>query len=212
MPSYTTRLGLTKPTNGENYAVDIVNANSDAIDRAIGARTVTSTTRPSTPFVGQIIYETDTKRLRMWHGGGWSIVLSRSAEAPITVMLSDQYTPIGQVAMGDSNNPTTVWNTTLTLTDDAIVFLSFDFYAHMTKYATHGFVRLQVDSNLNYVTKTVRWEHAAEGATFTISINRPLALKAGTHTLKILGFYAAGANVLYMAGWQAAIDAMWISS
>lgn len=212
MPNYTTRLGLTKPSNGENYDVDIVNANSDIVDSAIGAKNVTSTTLPNTPYLGQLVYETDTRRLRMWQGGGWSIVLSRRAEAPITVMLSEHYTPVGQVAMGASTNPTLVWSTTLTLTDDAIVFLSFDFYAHMSRHATQGFVRLQVDSNLDYTTKTLRWEHAAEGATFTISINRPLALKAGTHTLKILGFYAAGANVLYMAGWQAAIDAMWVSS
>ena len=72
MPNYTTRLGLTKPSDGENYDVDVVNANSDIVDSAIGARTVTSTTRPSTPYVGQIIYETDTKVVRMWNGTNWT--------------------------------------------------------------------------------------------------------------------------------------------
>ena len=65
MPDYTTRLGLAKPSDGENYDVDIVNANSDIVDTAIGGREVTSTTRPATPYLGQVIFETDTKRALM---------------------------------------------------------------------------------------------------------------------------------------------------
>lgn len=74
MPSYTTRLGLAKPTDGENYDVDIVNVNSDAIDQAIGARNITSTTRPATPYIGQLIFETDTKRALVWEGSRWMII------------------------------------------------------------------------------------------------------------------------------------------
>ena len=32
---------------------------------------VTSTTRPTTPYTGQIIYETDTGYLRVWDGSAW---------------------------------------------------------------------------------------------------------------------------------------------
>lgn len=32
---------------------------------------VTSTTRPTTPYTGQIIYETDTGYLRVWDGAAW---------------------------------------------------------------------------------------------------------------------------------------------
>ena len=32
---------------------------------------VTSTTRPSTPYTGQLIYETDTGYLRVWDGAAW---------------------------------------------------------------------------------------------------------------------------------------------
>lgn len=72
MPDYTTRLGLAKPSDGENYDVDIVNANSDIVDGAVGAKNVTSTTRPATPYIGQVIYETDTKVVRMWNGSRWN--------------------------------------------------------------------------------------------------------------------------------------------
>lgn len=32
----------------------------------------TSATRPSAPYVGQVIYETDTQLLKVWLGSAWS--------------------------------------------------------------------------------------------------------------------------------------------
>jgi len=32
----------------------------------------TSTTRPESPYVGQMIFETDTNLLKIWLGSGWS--------------------------------------------------------------------------------------------------------------------------------------------
>ena len=71
MATSTTRLGLTKP--GYTDAVDIadINDNMDDIDAAIGASVVTSTTRPSSPYTGQIIYETDTALTLVWDGDSW---------------------------------------------------------------------------------------------------------------------------------------------
>jgi len=33
----------------------------------------TSTTRPSAPYLGQVIYETDTQLLKVWLGSAWSV-------------------------------------------------------------------------------------------------------------------------------------------
>jgi hypothetical protein len=74
MAGFTTRLGLKKPGGGSTGAItpdeivdiDDINGNFDLIDSAVGAKLVTSTTRPSTPFDGQIIRESDTKNLLAW--------------------------------------------------------------------------------------------------------------------------------------------------
>jgi hypothetical protein len=60
----TTRLALYKPdpVDDINVATDL-NANYDKIDLDIGYRVCTSSTRPSSPFVGQKIYETDTGKI-----------------------------------------------------------------------------------------------------------------------------------------------------
>lgn len=71
MPQYTSKLKLIKPSPAENVDVGQLNSNSDAIDDNIGAKNCTSTTRPSQPFVGQHIFETDTGNVLFWDGSEW---------------------------------------------------------------------------------------------------------------------------------------------
>lgn len=33
----------------------------------------TSSTRPEAPYLGQVIYETDTQLLKVWLGSAWSV-------------------------------------------------------------------------------------------------------------------------------------------
>ena len=69
MGTNTTRLNLYKPGGGstglilpdEIADIDKINGNMDLLDAAIGLKNVTSTTRPATPYDGQIIRESDTK-------------------------------------------------------------------------------------------------------------------------------------------------------
>lgn len=42
----------------------------------------TSTTRPTTPYTGQIIYETDTGYLRVWDGSAWDYFLPKQDGIP----------------------------------------------------------------------------------------------------------------------------------
>lgn len=71
MPSNTPRLGLIKSSEGEGYNVNLVNSNSDEIDKNIGFTICTSTTRPAGPWRGQQILETDTLSTLYHDGTRW---------------------------------------------------------------------------------------------------------------------------------------------
>jgi hypothetical protein len=79
MPDFTSRLSLYLPGGGadgtitpdETADIDKLNDNFRAIDSSVGSSIVTSTTRPVTPFQGQLIYETDTGRTMMRQGSQW---------------------------------------------------------------------------------------------------------------------------------------------
>jgi hypothetical protein len=65
----TDRLGLVKDSNDEHYAVETVNDNSDKIDAAVGFEESTSSTRPSAPYNGKGIWESDTGSVLYSNGG-----------------------------------------------------------------------------------------------------------------------------------------------
>ena len=70
MVTSTTRLGLEKPDYADAADIAVLNQNFDDIDNAVGMRVVTSTTRPATPWNGQIIFETDTNFTLVWNSTG----------------------------------------------------------------------------------------------------------------------------------------------
>lgn len=73
-PTLTPRLSLKKPDTEDLYDVAIVNENMDKLDADVGGLVIcTSSTRPTTPSSGQIIYETDTRRYYHWSGSAWSL-------------------------------------------------------------------------------------------------------------------------------------------
>lgn len=72
MATTTTKLGLRKPATSDlvNVTTDL-DTPYDSIDNAVGFTICTSSTRPSTPYAGQAIYETDTKNRLLWSGSLW---------------------------------------------------------------------------------------------------------------------------------------------
>lgn len=74
MGTKTPKLGLEKSTESEIVDINELNDNFDRLDAQAGTRVVTSTTRPAVPWVGQIIFETDTKKIMLWAGSGWIYV------------------------------------------------------------------------------------------------------------------------------------------
>jgi len=83
MATNTTKLGLIKPDFVDVVDVSDLNSNADDIDAAVGATIVTSTTRPTVPFAGQTIFETDTDSTLVWNGTAWKEV-SSIADGSIT--------------------------------------------------------------------------------------------------------------------------------
>jgi hypothetical protein len=101
----TTRLALYKSASDGSEDVDYtqdIGDNLDKIDLAVGALACTSSTRPSVPWNGQLIRETDTDRLWVSNGtspasGSWSEI----ATPGTTQLFTDG---IGSVAASASTN------------------------------------------------------------------------------------------------------------
>lgn len=76
MATTTSKLGLTKPDGADLVDVAVLNTNFDKLDTSMGATICTSTTRPSTPYNGQFIYETDTANVLVYKTAttSWTIV------------------------------------------------------------------------------------------------------------------------------------------
>lgn len=93
MSTLTTRLSLVKPVASENIDVTIVDSNYDKLDTVAGMVYATSTTRPSTPFQGQPVYESDTGNAAVHNGstpasGGWEYIT-----VPVAAATSSFITP-----------------------------------------------------------------------------------------------------------------------
>ena len=93
MGSNTSKLGLYLPGGGstglitpdEPADIDKINDNMSKIDADAGAFVCTSSTRPSSPYNGKIIYETDTKNTRVWRSATstWDLVNRVTETVPI---------------------------------------------------------------------------------------------------------------------------------
>ena len=86
MPTTTTARGLLiKPDTLEAADVAVINANMDKISLyAAGAFLCTSTTRPSAPWQGMKIYETDTQYSFTWTGTQWVGVQVLSVDSSLS--------------------------------------------------------------------------------------------------------------------------------
>lgn len=97
MSTNTVRLGLLRPDGTDNISrVTQLNDNWTKIDGAFGVTECTSTTRPSSPFPGQMIRESDT--LRLWYRNGANTAWISMSGVPIVNNTTDITTPVnGQV-------------------------------------------------------------------------------------------------------------------
>jgi hypothetical protein len=80
------KLGIPLPVAGsqEPFTVAAYNNAINTLDGVAGATVVTSTTRPTSPFSGQLIFETDTNESFVWDGTAWEAVSGSIAPGSIT--------------------------------------------------------------------------------------------------------------------------------
>ena len=71
MSTTLTRTGYVLPVGTEQCDVNVVNANMTKVDSQIGALFCSSSTRPSSPYAGQTVFETDTQLFAFWTGSAW---------------------------------------------------------------------------------------------------------------------------------------------
>lgn len=73
MGVFTSRLKLFKADGGDVASDPALNFGNgfQTIDDLLPQQLVTSATRPSSPFTGQLIFETDTLKSYIWNGGAW---------------------------------------------------------------------------------------------------------------------------------------------
>jgi hypothetical protein len=104
----------------------------------------TSSTRPASPYDGQVIYETDTDRTLVYNGTGW-VFLSTSRANPVGIDL---------IATGSFTSQTTVSLPTGTFS------------------ATYKNYRIVLHSNLQSSTLTLRFRTSGTDNTGTYSFSR----------------------------------------
>lgn len=73
----TSKLGLYLPQGTDLADVQtMINDQLQKIDDNITVQFVTNATLPASPFLGKVIYNTDTKELRYWSGSAWIFICS----------------------------------------------------------------------------------------------------------------------------------------
>ena len=92
MVTTTSKLALNKPDTTDLVDIAVLNQNADKIDSAIGATVCTSSTRPVSPWNGQVIIETDTLNQRIW-------------VASTSTWVQFAGTPVGTMIMWATNTP-----------------------------------------------------------------------------------------------------------
>ena len=161
---------------------------------------VTSSTRPSAPFVGQLIYETDTARVAAYNGSAWvtqnalQLVKSQtigSAVSSVTVSdaFSSTYDAYKIVVTGGAGST----NQTLTLT---LGSASTGYYA--SYFRTTSFSNAAYDGQI--LNNGSGWIESGYGTTSGLGMNIELQSPFLAKTTILSGVYQRGNTTVLGAG------------
>jgi len=154
----------------------------------------TSSTRPTSPYSGQVIYETDTKQTLVYQGSSW-VMLTDADAPPGLVLIKTQAvgTTVSSVTVtgvfsSEFDNYKITWNNgTFSAGNDGYLQLgsSTSSYAYQIHYANFG-----ASSPLTYgATSDANFRYVTEGDTNVAGINAELI---GPYLSKYTACYALG--------------------
>ena len=126
----------------------------------------TSTTRPSVPFEGQLIYETDTDRVAAYNGSAWDYTHSSglvlissttigSAVASVTVSNAFSATYDNYLILVSGGSASTIMNLNMTLGGTAIGYYRFGYFGFYDAPSV----------NAAHASNDTSWVGIASGAT-----------------------------------------------
>lgn len=137
--------------------------------RLIQPGVCTSSTRPTTPFEGQMIYETDTDVLAIWNGTAWRI-MGASTPTNGTVLQVVSTTKVDTFSMTSTVTYTDVTGLSVSITPKSTsskIFVSF-FITNGNTAANHNMFNLVRDST-NLAQPTADTYSSTVGTSFTAS-------------------------------------------
>jgi hypothetical protein len=140
----------------------------------------TSTTRPASPYEGQVIYETDTDRVLVWNASAWVAPNSQTANPPglefiKSVNLSGTTTQVTSVFTTDYDDYLITGTNIVTSGANAIWFR----YLSNTTPASGNYYYAEVGLNSGGTSENVQQANFAQGYT---GVNAPAgSVSSGAH-------------------------------
>lgn len=193
----TSRVQLSKalPGTNEPFNTNTFNANLNKLDAAVGATICTSTSRPASPYPGQLIYETDSKKQLMWDGIRWTAGYALGALELRSTAADAASSTVGTAGLASQS-------AALSVTWDATRIYEMKIYANYTCTVANTLGQIRVVGSTNTSLGTVRiinnvaggagrkadMQHIplsgfTDGATETLRIGILLESGSGTFTL-----------------------------
>ena len=155
----------------------------------------TSSTRPATPYEGQMIYETDTDKVLVWNGSAWYA----NWNLPFGVVGT-----VSSVAGNITINTGALQNVTLmTLTWTAIAGRTYKFTAvgSALKNTSTSWTKLAVTTGAGAETGIAVYASAAAGEYANLSLSGFLTgIAAGSQTYKLMSTTGSATATLIRSG------------
>lgn len=153
----------------------------------------TSTTRPTAPYEGQMIYETDTDLMLVWSGSAWVEINSALTKAPRGVMGYAKST-VDQT-LSTAITDVTAMSVTFTAVANRLYRATFEGFYSMNTNSQNQFII----TNASNVQEDMTFQDTGGGQFTTICFQYLFTATAGSKTLKVRALTSAGNMIIYGA-------------